>query len=58
MDRLDYEELALKGVDPSMGPTILHLDIRGKGAEETDENKKVIVSNVVTLYGLRSWSLH
>lgn len=54
MDRLDYEELALKGVDPSMGPTILHLDIRGKGVEETDENKKVIVSNVVALYGLRS----
>ncbi|KAJ3878663.1 mitochondrial K+-H+ exchange-related-domain-containing protein [Lentinula edodes] len=43
VDRLDYEELALKGVDPSMGPTILHLDIRGKGAEETDENKKVIL---------------
>ncbi|KAF8827797.1 hypothetical protein HHX47_DHR4000418 [Lentinula edodes] len=47
VDRLDYEELALKGVDPSMGPTILHLDIRGKGVEETDENKKVINSSNV-----------
>ncbi|KAJ3826811.1 mitochondrial K+-H+ exchange-related-domain-containing protein [Lentinula raphanica] len=31
VDRLDYEELALKGVDPALGPTIFHLDPRGKG---------------------------
>ncbi|KAJ4482306.1 mitochondrial K+-H+ exchange-related-domain-containing protein [Lentinula aciculospora] len=43
VDRLDYEELALKGVDPSMGPSILHLDVRGRGAEETNEKQKVII---------------
>ena len=34
MDRLEFEELALKGVDPSMGPKISHP--RGP----TEEQKK------------------
>lgn len=44
VDRFDYEELALKGVDPSMGPTIVHPDITGKGVRESDE--KVCVSRI------------
>ncbi|KAF9077497.1 mitochondrial K+-H+ exchange-related-domain-containing protein [Rhodocollybia butyracea] len=43
VDRLDYEELALKGVDPSMGPTIRNPDIRGKGSDENDEKQKVLI---------------
>ncbi len=27
IDRIDFEELALKSVDPSLGPTISHPDI-------------------------------
>ncbi|KAJ3792322.1 mitochondrial K+-H+ exchange-related-domain-containing protein [Lentinula aff. detonsa] len=43
VDRIDYEELALKGVDPAMGPTIFHLDARGKGTDETNEKQKVMI---------------
>ncbi|KAE9393883.1 hypothetical protein BT96DRAFT_828553 [Gymnopus androsaceus JB14] len=41
VDRFEYEELALKGVDPSLGPTIRNMDIAGRGAEETDEKQKI-----------------
>lgn len=30
VDRIDFEELALKGVDPSLGPSITHADITGQ----------------------------
>lgn len=46
VDRFDYEELALKGVDPSMGPTIRNPDITGKGAQENDEKQKILVRDV------------
>jgi len=36
VDRIDFEELALKGVDPSLGPTILHPDISRKGEKERE----------------------
>ncbi|TRM64137.1 mitochondrial K+-H+ exchange-related-domain-containing protein [Schizophyllum amplum] len=29
VDRIDFEELALKGIDPSIGPTITHPDVTG-----------------------------
>ncbi|KAF5389181.1 hypothetical protein D9757_003410 [Collybiopsis confluens] len=41
IDRLDYEELALKGVNPSLGPTIRNPEVQGKGPEEA---KKIIIS--------------
>ncbi|KIK69690.1 hypothetical protein GYMLUDRAFT_34093 [Collybiopsis luxurians FD-317 M1] len=44
VDRIDYEELALKGIDPSLGPTIQNLDIQGKGTQETDEKQKLVIS--------------
>ncbi len=42
MDRIDFEELALKGIDPSLGPSILHPDISGK--ESTSLKDPVAVS--------------
>ncbi|KAF9257495.1 hypothetical protein L218DRAFT_110271 [Marasmius fiardii PR-910] len=35
VDRIDFEELSLKGIDPSLGPTVLHPDISGKGTEKS-----------------------
>ena len=37
IDRIDFEELALKGVDPSLGPSVTHLDIAGAEAEEIEK---------------------
>ncbi|KAG0704260.1 mitochondrial K+-H+ exchange-related-domain-containing protein [Suillus ampliporus] len=40
VDRIDFEELALKGVDPSLGPSITHPDIIGQHANEVEISKK------------------
>jgi hypothetical protein len=29
VDRIDFEELALKGIDPSLGPSLAHSDLGG-----------------------------
>ncbi|KAK7469031.1 hypothetical protein VKT23_003525 [Stygiomarasmius scandens] len=43
VDRIDFEELALKGVDPSLGPTILHPDISRKGEKERERQDSKIL---------------
>jgi hypothetical protein len=40
VDRIDFEELALKGIDPSLGPTILRPDFSRK-EEKDSKNYKV-----------------
>ncbi|KAG1745868.1 mitochondrial K+-H+ exchange-related-domain-containing protein [Suillus paluster] len=40
VDRIDFEELALKGVDPSLGPSIMHPDITGQQANEVEISEK------------------
>ncbi|KAG2151325.1 mitochondrial K+-H+ exchange-related-domain-containing protein [Suillus clintonianus] len=40
VDRIDFEELALKGVDPSLGPSITHADITGQEANEVKSSEK------------------
>ncbi|PBK97839.1 hypothetical protein ARMGADRAFT_987831 [Armillaria gallica] len=43
VDRIDFEELALKGVDPSIGPTVLHPDFSGKvGRKESSLVKQTV----------------
>ncbi|TFL01426.1 mitochondrial K+-H+ exchange-related-domain-containing protein [Pterulicium gracile] len=37
VDRIEFEELALKSLDPSLGPSILHPDISGKRVSEKAE---------------------
>ena len=37
IDRVDFEELALKSVDPELGPTILHPDFSGKKGKEKEK---------------------
>lgn len=34
VDRMDFEELALKGIDPSLGPSITHPDLGGHDGEK------------------------
>lgn len=41
VDRMDFEELALKGIDPSLGPTITHPDISGKDGEKMGKEEDV-----------------
>ncbi|KAK1222343.1 hypothetical protein PQX77_014821 [Marasmius sp. AFHP31] len=36
VDRVDFEELSLKSVDPELGPTILHPDFSGKKGKEKE----------------------
>lgn len=43
VDRIDFEELALKGVDPSIGPTVLHPDFSGKVGRKESSLVKVQV---------------
>ncbi|KAG1884992.1 mitochondrial K+-H+ exchange-related-domain-containing protein [Suillus subluteus] len=40
VDRIDFEELALKGVDPSLGPSIAHAEITGQEANEVNFSEK------------------
>lgn len=48
---MDFEELALKGIDPSLGPSLTHPDFRGrdgdKMSEEKDGKKQIIVSTTL-----------
>ncbi|ESK95780.1 hypothetical protein Moror_12392 [Moniliophthora roreri MCA 2997] len=43
VDRIDFEELALKGVDPSLGPTIRHPDLSGKKKDATGNVVKPLI---------------
>ncbi|THV03051.1 hypothetical protein K435DRAFT_775210 [Dendrothele bispora CBS 962.96] len=45
VDRIDFEELALKGIDPSLGPTILHPDLQRKEeeAEQEGQDTKILL---------------
>ncbi|KAF7979991.1 hypothetical protein HWV62_43822 [Athelia sp. TMB] len=36
VDRIDFEELALHGVDPSLGPSLVHPDISGSRSKDLD----------------------
>lgn len=63
VDRIDFEELSLKGVDLSLGPTILHPDISGKNPQESAAASKLVIpllyppsihSSEVSLEHLRS----
>ncbi|KAG1748721.1 mitochondrial K+-H+ exchange-related-domain-containing protein [Suillus lakei] len=40
VDRIDFEELALKGVDLSLGPSITHAEITGQEANEVKFSEK------------------
>lgn len=40
IDRIDFEELALKGVDPSLGPSITHADATQKANEVNFSEKQ------------------
>ena len=31
---MDFEELALKGIDPSLGPSLTHPDFRGRDGDD------------------------
>lgn len=49
VDRIDFEEHALKAVDPSSSP--ISVDTNGHEAQETHEKQKVMVSLQVILVG-------
>ncbi|KZP18919.1 hypothetical protein FIBSPDRAFT_791328 [Athelia psychrophila] len=50
VDRIDFEELALHGVDPSLGPSLAHPDFSGKHAKGLDRTDgKGHVSDRVTI---------
>ena len=34
VDRMDFEELALKGIDPTLGPSLSHPDLPGNNAKK------------------------
>lgn len=40
VDRIDFEELALKGVDPSLGPSVTHADITGQEVNKVNFSEK------------------
>lgn len=40
VDRMDFEELALKGMDPSLGPSLTHLS-RGPKVENRNDGPAV-----------------
>ncbi|KAG6899795.1 hypothetical protein C0993_006919, partial [Termitomyces sp. T159_Od127] len=39
VDRLEFEELALKGIEPSLGPTITQTDVSGQGVQAVKHEK-------------------
>ncbi|KAG5721493.1 hypothetical protein E4T56_gene13243 [Termitomyces sp. T112] len=39
VDRLDFEELALKGIDPSLGPTIARSDMASQSSQGVEHEK-------------------
>ncbi len=41
LDRIDFEELALKGIDPSFGPSIRHPDFGGHSQDDV-KNKSLV----------------
>ena len=41
VDRIDFEELALKGIDPSIGPTITHPDVTGSESSGSKVSESV-----------------
>ncbi|EGN98487.1 hypothetical protein SERLA73DRAFT_183524 [Serpula lacrymans var. lacrymans S7.3] len=41
VDRIDFEELALKSVDPSLGPSIPHPDVTGQKLEDLQEGSNI-----------------
>ncbi|KAK7056994.1 hypothetical protein VNI00_002712 [Paramarasmius palmivorus] len=47
VDRIDFEELALKGVDPSLGPTIRHPDFSGKGQDAGSTTKPLYLMALI-----------
>lgn len=48
LDRIDFEELALKGIDPSFGPSIRHPDFGGHSQDDIKKKPpvKVFVSKI------------
>lgn len=42
MDRIDFEEIALKGVDPSLGPKIIQWPSKDKDSEAKEEDRIVV----------------
>ena len=45
VDRIDFEELALKGIDPSIGPTITHPDVTGSESSGSKVSESVSPSS-------------
>ncbi|KIY44749.1 hypothetical protein FISHEDRAFT_67308 [Fistulina hepatica ATCC 64428] len=41
VDRMDFEELALKGIDPSLGPSLTHPDILGKESTHAEPSQYI-----------------
>jgi hypothetical protein len=62
IDRIDFEELALKGVDPTLGPSIPNSDIARQDANEVENSEKQIqketlrVSRTVPYLSVPSYS--
>ena len=55
VDRIDFEELALKGVDPSLGPSILHpsrLSQRTVDEKEGSDPSRLTVSSRILALAL------
>jgi len=52
VDRIDFEELALKGVDPSLGPVITRRDLTARQVEDIpeDNNPASALSKVPLIY--------
>lgn len=50
MDRIDFEELALKSFDPAMGPRITKV-IKGESSEEKKRDEKVSNERLFRQFG-------
>ena len=48
MDQIEYEEWALKGVDPSIGPTLTHPKGAGQKEEPTDSSSRQAIASQST----------
>ncbi|KAG5650483.1 hypothetical protein H0H81_012109 [Sphagnurus paluster] len=58
VDRLDFEELALKSIDPSLGPSITQTDMSHKRTEEIKTRHEVLLTRdavpaILELFGLK-----
>ncbi|KIJ62596.1 hypothetical protein HYDPIDRAFT_114247 [Hydnomerulius pinastri MD-312] len=58
VDRIDFEELALKGVDPSLGPSFIQPDVAGKTTEEISKDSDRVFSKLSKVHLIYPPSLY